>query len=53
VSLLTSYTSAREGFRDIFLRVKNLPPEAVQAAKEELASKYEVLYVKQEGEGGS
>ena len=52
VSLLTSYTSAREGFRDIFLRVKNLPPEAVKAAKEELASKYEVLYVKQEGEGG-
>ncbi|MDP3183084.1 MAG: CBS and ACT domain-containing protein [Desulfobaccales bacterium] len=53
VSLLTSYTSAREGYRDIYLRVKNLPPEAVQAAKEELASHYEVLYVIQEGERGS
>ncbi len=52
VSLLTSYTSAREGYRDIYLRVKNLPPEAVAAAREELASLYEVLYVIQEGEGG-
>ncbi len=52
VSLLTSYTSAREGYRDIYLRVKNLPPEAVGAAREELASLYEVLYVIQEGEGG-
>ena len=52
VSLLTSYSSAREGFRDIYLRVKNLPPEAVAAAREELASRYEVLYVIQEGEAG-
>jgi acetoin utilization protein AcuB len=52
VSLLTSYTSAREGYRDIYLRVKNLPPEAVAAARKELASLYEVLYVIQEGEGG-
>ncbi len=52
VSLLTSYTSAREGYRDIYLRVKNLPPEAVAAAREELASLYEVLYVIQEGKGG-
>jgi acetoin utilization protein AcuB len=52
VSLLTSYTSAREGYRDIYLRVKNLPPEAVAAAREELASRYEVLYVIQEGEAG-
>jgi acetoin utilization protein AcuB len=45
VSLLTSYTSSREGFRDIYIRVKNLTPEGVQAAKEELAGRYEVLYV--------
>ena len=50
VSLLTSYTSVQEGFRDVFIRVKNLSPEAIQAAEKELASRYQVLYVKQEGE---
>ncbi len=45
VSLLTSYTSSREGFRDVYIRVKNLTPEGVKAAKEELAGRYEVLYV--------
>lgn len=50
VSLLSSYATAREGYRDVYLRVKNLSPEAVQAAREELASNYEVLYVIQEGQ---
>ncbi len=50
VSLLTSYTTAQEGYRDIYLRVKNLSPEAIEAAEKELATPHEVLYVKQEGE---
>jgi acetoin utilization protein AcuB len=51
VSLLTSYATAKEGYRDVYIRVKNLPPEAVQAARATLASRYEVLYViVQEGE---
>lgn len=45
VSLLTSYTSTREGFRDVYIRVKNLAPDAVKAAKDELAGRYEILYV--------
>src|SRR4030042_348193 len=45
VSLLTSYTTAREGFRDVCIRVKNLSPEAAQAAKAELAGRYEFLYM--------
>ena len=45
VSLLTSYATAREGYRDVYIRVKNLSPEGTKAAKEELASRYEVLYV--------
>jgi len=45
ISLLSSYATAREGYRDVYIRVKNLPPEAVPAAKEELASRYEVVYV--------
>ncbi len=48
VSLLTSYTSADEGYRDIYLRVKNLAPEAVEAAKKALESRHEVLYVREE-----
>jgi acetoin utilization protein AcuB len=50
VSLLTSYTTAREGFRDVYLRVKNLSPENAQAAKAELASRYEFLYMIQNEE---
>lgn len=50
VSLLTSYTSAQEGYRDIYIRVKNLSPEAVEAAEKELNVPHEVLYVKQEGD---
>jgi acetoin utilization protein AcuB len=51
VSLLTSYATGKEGYRDVYIRVKNLPPEAVAAARAELASRYEVLYViVQEGE---
>ena len=45
VSLLSHYAAAREGYRDVYLRVKNLSPEALQAAKEELARHFEVLYV--------
>ncbi len=46
VSLLTSYATTREGYRDVYLRVKNLAPEAARAAKEELAGRYELLYMK-------
>jgi acetoin utilization protein AcuB len=50
VSLLTSYTSSQEGYRDIYLRVKNLSPEGIEAAKKDLAARHELLYVKQEGD---
>lgn len=50
VSLLTSYTSSREGFRDVYLRVKNLAPGEVKAAKDDLAARYEVLYVIEDGD---
>lgn len=49
VSLLTSYATAQEGYRDIYIRVKNLSPEAVAAAEKDLSTPHEVLYVIQEG----
>jgi len=49
VSLLTSYASAQEGYRDIYIRVKNLSPEAIKAAEKDLSVPHEVLYVIQEG----
>jgi acetoin utilization protein AcuB len=52
VSLLSSYATAREGFRDVYIRVKNLTPDAAQAAKEELAQRYEILYLIQEEDKG-
>lgn len=52
VSLLSSYATAREGFRDVYIRVKNLAPDMAQAAKEELAKRYEVLYLIQEEDKG-
>lgn len=50
VSLLSSYATSKEGFRDVYLRVKDLTPEGVAAAKDELASRFEVLYVIQEAQ---
>ncbi len=47
VSLLSSYTATKEGFRDVYIRVKNLPPDQVEAARAELAKHYEILYVNQ------
>ena len=52
VSLLSSYATSQEGFRDVYIRVKNLPPDAAQAAKKELAKHYEVLYLIQEEDKG-
>lgn len=49
VSLLTSYTTSQEGSRDVYIRVKNLTPEAAEDARKELATHHEVLYVKREG----
>ena len=34
VSLMSSYATAKEGFREVYIRVKNLSPEAVAAAQE-------------------
>jgi acetoin utilization protein AcuB len=50
VSLLSSYATSQEGYRDVYIRVKNLGREAVEAARQELSSRYQVLYVKDEGE---
>ena len=53
VSLLSSYATSQEGYRDVYIRVKNLPPEALGPAKEELASRFELLYVIEEKAGGA
>ncbi len=45
VSLLSSYAASQDGYRDVYIRVKNLAPDAVAAAKAELAARYELLYV--------
>jgi acetoin utilization protein AcuB len=52
VSLLSSYATAKKGFRDVYLRVKNLSPEEAAAAQAELAGRFEVLYVIQEKPAG-
>jgi acetoin utilization protein AcuB len=49
VSLLTYYRSAEENVREVYIRVKNLSPEAVEVAKAELGGRFQLLYVKQEG----
>jgi acetoin utilization protein AcuB len=49
VSLLSSYATSKEGYRDVYIRVKNLSPDAVTAARKELATRFEVLYVTPEG----
>jgi hypothetical protein len=50
VSLLTTYPSPDQNLRDVYIRVKNLAPADIQAARKELASRFQVLYVVEEGE---
>jgi len=50
VSLLTSSTSVQEGYRDVYIRVKNLSPETIEAVTKDLASRLQVLYVRPEKE---
>lgn len=45
ISLLTSTVASEEGYREVYIRVKNLPPEEVAAAREELARRFTVLHV--------
>jgi len=45
VSLLSSYTTSQEGYRDVYIRVKNLSPEGVAAARKELGDRHELLYI--------
>jgi acetoin utilization protein AcuB len=51
VSLYTSYLSVTAGYRDVYIRVKGLSPEEIQAVKQEMAAHYEIIYVIQEKEG--
>ena len=51
VSLMTYYRSPEENRRDVYLRVKGLSPEAVAAVQAELAARFEIIYVIQDGEG--
>jgi acetoin utilization protein AcuB len=48
VSLLTYYRSPEENVREVYIRVKNLSPEAVETAKADLGARFELLYVKTE-----
>ena len=52
VSLMTYYRTPEENVREVYIRVKSLSPEAVAAVKAELASRFEVIYVIEEGEPG-
>jgi acetoin utilization protein AcuB len=49
VSLLTYYRSPEENMREVYIRVKNLSPEAVESAKTDLGARFQLLYVKTEG----
>jgi acetoin utilization protein AcuB len=50
VSLLTCNTSVPEGYRDVYIRVKNLSPETIEAAQKDLAARHEIVYIRQERE---
>jgi acetoin utilization protein AcuB len=52
VSLLTAYPSPESNQREVYIRVKNLSVEAVEAVRADLAARYKLLYVIQEGEAG-
>jgi acetoin utilization protein AcuB len=51
VSLLTYYRTPEENQRDVYIRVKDLSPEAVAEIQTEMAARFEIIYVIQEGTG--
>ncbi|MGA8572514.1 MAG: CBS and ACT domain-containing protein [Desulfobaccales bacterium] len=51
ISLLSCYLSPEENRREVYVRVKNLSPEAVAAIQTELTARFEVLYVIREKGG--
>jgi acetoin utilization protein AcuB len=51
VSLLTYYRTPEENTRDVYIRVKDLSPEAVAEIEAELAARFEIIYVIKEKTG--
>ena len=47
-SILTSYASADPGFRKVYIRIRDLPSEKLQALREGLEKNFELLYVIQD-----
>jgi acetoin utilization protein AcuB len=47
-SILTSYAPEDPGFRKVYFRIRELPPEKLQALRAELEKNFELLYVIQE-----
>ncbi len=45
VSILSSTDMAPEGYRNVYIRIRDLPPENLQKLEEALRQKYQVLYV--------
>jgi acetoin utilization protein AcuB len=44
-SILTSYASADPGFRRVYFRIRELPPDKLETLRRELERDFEVLYV--------
>jgi len=45
VSILSSTDMAQEGSRNVYIRIRDLEPEALEKLEKELRQKYQVLYV--------
>ncbi len=45
VSILTSYEEAREGYRKVFIRIKDLDRQRLKELKERLEKNFRVLYM--------
>jgi acetoin utilization protein AcuB len=50
VSILTSYEDAREGFRNVYIRVKGLETKKMNELKEDLSRRFRVFYTYEAGE---
>ena len=47
-SILTSYASEDPGFRKVYFRIRDLPPQKLKALREELEKNFDLLYVIQD-----
>jgi len=52
-SILTSHALAEEGFRRVYIRIRDLPPDKLKSLERELRERFDLIYMIQDGADAS